>query len=135
MSFVDPFAAKSKNVEEEIFFHGQSTGLVLEIRPKHAPEVKAVERLYKDRVFTKARKGKGVDAALFEQQERDLAIAHVAGWRWKDGSIGIGGKKPPYSKESLNTFLDHDVFGPVLKESLLDVVGEGERFLEMSATQ
>lgn len=135
MSFVDPFAVESKNVEEEVFFHGQSTGLVLEIRPKHAPEVKKVERLYKDRIFTKSKKGKGIDASMFEQQERDLAVAHVAGWSWKDGAPGIGGKKPAFSETSLNSFLDHELLGPVLKDTINEVANEGERFLVASAPQ
>lgn len=135
--FVDPFSFESKNSEVEIMFGGKSTGLIVDVRPNFAAEVKKVQRAHQRALTESMRKNGGklkLDFEASERQSKERAIAHVADWRWKKGAVGIGGQLPKFSIESLSEMLEHKIFGPVLQEQILGETDDLENFLAESAS-
>lgn len=135
-NYVDPFAFESHNSKLEVTFNDMPVGLVLDIRPNFDPIVKKVAKKHQREIAEQLRKGGGkmkIDFAAAERRDREKAIAHVAGWSWKEGAKGIGGQKPEFSEESLGNMLDHKIFGPVLQEQIIDETDDLDNFLAKSA--
>lgn len=133
MSFINPLAIKVKNAEVEIRVQGQSTGLVLEVRPASDPRVKALDlEQRKEGVRVQKEGGDAVEHAMDHMEERlnDRVVAHVAGWRWMEGvEPALAALK--YSEAQLREFLKAQPFGDAIRDAVFAAVGREEDFLEM----
>ena len=118
--------------EAEFIFRGDRTGLFLELR--HASN-KAVEKFNerynaKIRDLTMRRKLNAINNYARDQAD-ELRIAHVAGWRYKDGVDEENGR-PEFSKSELRELLKNDVVGFDLRKFIDEEVANEEDFLPIS---
>lgn len=133
MSFINPLQIKVKNTEVEIKIRGQSTGLLLEIRPASDPRVKALDlEQRKEGMRVQKEGGDAVEHAMDHMDERlnDRVVAHVAGWRWMEG-VEPDLAKLEYSESQLREFLAAVPFGDAIRDAVFAAVGREEDFLEL----
>lgn len=127
---------KANTVEKELFIPGVGgTGFYLELRFESAPEVQAITKKFENKLMQEAQKGKRADKqSIMEWYKKERMVAHIAGWRWSDGS-NYNGEQPDFSPETARKFIDSkDDFGYFLRDFINEQVGDAEDFLEDSVT-
>lgn len=133
---MDLASIKSQVIEKELYIEGVgATGFVLQLRYESSPEVQAVNKKFQNKIFEEAKKGKRGDRQkVTEQFTKDRIIAHIAGWRWKDGA-SYNGEQPEFSKAQAQAFIEAgDEFSYFLRTFIEDEIGDAESFLEQSAS-
>lgn len=118
--------------EVEFSPEGINTGWYFTLRHESAEEVQKVFKRYKAKVRDAHLKNKKHQLSqITSAHENDLRVAHVAGWRWKDGE---GEGRPAFSENELRECLNSKEVGYFLKEFIDTEVGSLEDFLERSET-
>lgn len=132
---MDLSSIKASTAEKELFIPGVgATGFYIELRYESAPEVQAVTKKFENKLMQEAQKGKRADKqSIMEWYKKERMVAHIAGWRWADGS-SYNGEQTEFSPAAARKFIDlKDDFGYFLRDFINDEVGEAEDFLGASA--
>lgn len=108
------------------------TGWIFILRHESDEEVQKFLRDYRSKLQDATLKRKtSQQKQLMSQHEDDLRIAHVIGWKWKDGEDAENGR-PPFTRGELKRLLSKEKFGYHLRNFIDNEVGSLEDFLERS---
>ena len=134
MSF-DQIAKASKTTNREVEFtlpDGHKTGLFLTLRPSSSKEVQKVDRQYKHRLRDASfqRNKKTAINKVQDWYEDARLIAHVANWRWSEGSDPEVGR-PEFSEQEVKEVLERADIGFLFREFIQDETDRYEDFLEV----
>lgn len=129
---LDAIKKAIKTTEREVEFKpaGIATGWIFSLRHESAPEVQAVLKKYNAKVRDAAMKRKNSRTkAILEEHEQALRIAHVSGWKWKEGDDAAK-NRPPFSQKELIEILEQKDIGWHLKTFIDEEITGLEDFLE-----
>lgn len=121
---------QTTNRDVEFTVDGHKTGWIFELRPSTSDEVQRCMRVFNSRVRkSMIKRNTSEFDALSEKHADDLRVAHVAGWRYRDGT---GEGQPEFSERELKEILGRKPFGVMVGEFIDREVGTLEDFLERS---
>lgn len=111
------------------------TGMVLQLRYESSPEVQAVHKKMRDMSLVEAQKGKrGDKKKVLDWFEKARAVAHIAGWSWKEGAMQYDGGHPEFSEATAKEMLfKGDEFAFFLRDFIEEQIGDASDFLGKSA--
>jgi len=118
--------------EVEFLHRGERTGMFFELRHKSDKAVMKFQERYnaKIRDLTLRRKHNAISNYV-KDQEDELRIAHVVGWRFQDGVDAENGR-PEFSKGALRELIQNENVQFYLREFIDEEVANQEDFLEKS---
>lgn len=135
MTFINPLEITVHNSQVEIKIQGQSTGLVLDIRPPSDEAVKAVDKKHRRENIQFQREGEDSGDKIIDSIDSrldDKVVAHVAGWTWKPG-VAESLSKMKYTEKNLREFLAAVPFGDAIRDQVFAQVRKENNFFEVPA--
>lgn len=83
----------------------EELGLIFEMRSRHSEEVQEVAEKHRARLTNRHGKVREATPEESKAHNRQLILASVVGWEWKDPELTFDGAQPEYSRETLKSWL------------------------------
>lgn len=79
--------------------------LLFEMRSRHSEEVQEVVEKNNARLTNRHGKRREPTPEEAKAHNRNLILAAIVGWEWQDDNLSFNGEQPPYSRDTLKSWL------------------------------